>query len=166
MRNSLDEIVFGMKVYSTEGRKEEREKGKKEREKERERERERGREREGERKRESDVRTGSVDEYSSPPGGVSNAACGPLPWSTDSTHDFNCSSRLEAMVRVSPHCNLQRSPHCYPTVARSCQRPPHFLHKGHIKRTGPKRRGGPSGHLHPLHSKPTERTPTTPTPLL
>ena len=38
--------------------------------------------------------------------GVTNAACGPKPRSTDSTHDPNCTGKLEVMVRVSPHCNL------------------------------------------------------------
>ena len=33
---------------------------------------------------------------------VTNAACGPLPRSTDSTHDPNCTGKLEVMVRVSP----------------------------------------------------------------
>ena len=34
--------------------------------------------------------------------GVTNAACGPSPRSTDSTHDPNSTGRLEVMVRVSP----------------------------------------------------------------
>ena len=70
------------------------------------------------------VRTDRVEKTLHSHEGVPNAACGPSPRSTDSTHDPNCTGRLEVMVRVSPHCNLQRSPHCYTTVARSCQRPP------------------------------------------
>ena len=46
-------------------------------------------------------RTGSMDVRFTPRGS-SNAACGPLPLSTDRTHDPNRPSRLEVMVHVSP----------------------------------------------------------------
>ena len=54
------------------------------------------------RQNECNFRTGSMDEDSALPGGVSNVACGPLPRSTASTHDPNRTGRLEVMVRISP----------------------------------------------------------------